>query len=147
MTDRLVRRPAPGLSADHVVSPGAARQPVEHQFTGSPAFVGRMETLTEVSTALSHRHALVSIEGESGIGKSSLLQEVLAAQPASSVLLAICPPLSEPAPLGPLISGVRRLRADIAGVDLSPLGGALRPLFPEWEDQLPPPPEPLDDPI
>jgi hypothetical protein len=56
-----------------------------------------------------------------------------------------CPPLPEPFPLGPVVDGIRRLVAAEGALELSPLGGALRPLFPELADRLPPPLEALAD--
>ncbi|MPZ27497.1 MAG: AAA family ATPase [Micromonosporaceae bacterium] len=111
-----------------------------------PAFVGRQDALAAVTGALGHGSALVLIQGEPGVGKTRLLYEALATAPDRVVLMAACPPVPEPFPLGPVVDGLRRLRDQVAGVGLSPLGGALRPLLPEWADQLPPPCEPLPDP-
>lgn len=128
---------------------------------GAPAFVGREEEYARITEALGHGPGFVLIEGEPGIGKTRLLHEVLAAATASSgadqtaspsgnrVLLVTCPPLREPFPLGPIADAVRRLwdrPEPLGGLELSGLAGALRPMFPEWADQLPPAPEPLDDP-
>ena len=49
-----------------------------------------------------------------------------------------------PYPLGPVVDALRDV--DVAALGLSPLAGALRPLFPEWQDRLPPPPEDPGDP-
>lgn len=121
------------------------------QVSAAPAFVGREAPLAEVIAAIEGGPALVLIEGEAGIGKTRLLQEVLRSEPIAgrTVLLAVSPPLREPFPLGPVVDGVRRLRDRLGGVEdvgLSALGGALRPLFPEWSDGLPPALEGLDDP-
>jgi DNA-binding CsgD family transcriptional regulator len=45
-----------------------------------------------------------------------------------------------------MVDGLRRFGERIGDMRLSPLGGALRRLFPEWEPDLPPALEPLDDP-
>src|SRR5690606_29331772 len=47
---------------------------------------------------------------------------------------------------GPLVAALRQSRQEVAGLRLSPLAGALRPLFPAWATDLPPAPEPLSDP-
>lgn len=54
-------------------------------------------------------------------------------------------------PLGPAVDGLRRLRdqgggAGLGALGLSKLCGALRPVFPEWADELPPGLEALEDP-
>lgn len=113
-----------------------------------PAFVCRDDAVATVTGALERPPALVLVEGEAGVGKTRLVQECLwtGRWPDRTILMVECQPGTEPAPLGPVVDGVRRLRTRLAGVRLSPLGGALRPLFPEWIDDLPPPPEPLDEP-
>ncbi|MFF4835254.1 AAA family ATPase [Streptomyces sp. NPDC001315] len=113
---------------------------------GTPALVGRDDALAGVTRALRSGCSLVLIEGEPGIGKSRLLREALRAVADHAVLLAPCPPVREPFPLGPVVDGVRRLRPTLSGLALSPLGGALRPLFAEWAEELPPPLDALDDP-
>lgn len=113
--------------------------------TAPPAFVGRERPLTDVVAALSEGRRLVLIEGEAGIGKSRLLQEALTAWPDHRPVLTLnCPPLLNPFPLGPVVDALHRRGID--DLHLSPLGGALRPLFPEWADRLPPDLDPLDDP-
>ncbi|WP_176742802.1 AAA family ATPase, partial [Streptomyces sp. MnatMP-M27] len=99
-----------------------------------------------MTRALQSGRSLVLIEGEPGIGKSRLLHEALKVVADHAVLLAPCPPVREPFPLGPIMDGVRRLRPTPSGLGLSPLAGALRPLFPEWTGELPPALEALEDP-
>lgn len=112
----------------------------------SGAFVGRDRELATVVRALDGPAAVVLIEGEAGIGKTRLVRESLAAVMLERhrIIEVACPPLHEPFPLGPLVDALQLHQLD--GVELSPLAGALRPLFPEWAQQLPPAPEPLDDP-
>ncbi|MET7539596.1 AAA family ATPase [Streptomyces sp. NPDC005507] len=110
------------------------------------AFVGRDAAFADVTQALGSGRSLVLIEGEPGIGKTRLLNEALRAFADNSVLLAPCPPVGEPFPLGPIVDGVRRLRPTPSRLELSALAGALRPLFPEWEGELPPALEALEDP-
>jgi DNA-binding CsgD family transcriptional regulator len=110
--------------------------------------VGRNELVSTVVGVLGEPGAFLLVEGEAGIGKTRLLQECLAAAelPDHRVVVAACLPVGEPSPLGPVVDGIRRCRRGIADVRLSPLAGALRPLFPEWANDLPPRPEPLEDP-
>ncbi|MEQ4301494.1 AAA family ATPase [Plantactinospora sp. B6F1] len=112
-----------------------------------PALVGRAGELSALAEAMAQPAALVLVEGEAGIGKSRLVLEFLAlpAMRARLVLVAVCPPFREPHTLGPVLDGVRHVTKTVAGLGLSPLAGTLRPFFPEWAAQLPPPPEPLDD--
>lgn len=108
--------------------------------------VGRARELRLLTDALAHPPALVLIEGEAGIGKTRLLREALAGGAGATVLSATCPPFREPLTLGVLVDALRAACADIGALALSPLGGALRPLFPEWSEVLPPAPEPLAEP-
>lgn len=116
----------------------------------SPRFVGREAELRRLTDALGLRPALVLVEGESGIGKSRLVREAVAAVAAEGQrpLVAVCPPFREALTLGPVVDAARqavRSRADVAHLQLSALAGTLRPLFPEWADLLPPAPEHLAD--
>lgn len=136
----------------------------------APRFVGRERELASLARALSRPPAVVLVEGEAGIGKSRLLHEFLAAglpaagrsaagrsaaRPAGAgfratdaqdVLVAACPPYRESLTLGPVVDALRQVGGRVGALRLSALAGALRPLFPEWTDDLPPSPEPLDDP-
>ncbi|MFC5815611.1 ATP-binding protein [Nonomuraea harbinensis] len=105
-----------------------------------PAFVGRESELAACRRALAGEPAIVLVEGEAGVGKSRLLREVL-----DRGLVAFCPPFREPYTLGPIVDAVRQAAGSVAGLGLSALAGALRPLFPEWADGLPPAPEPPED--
>lgn len=91
--------------------------------------------------------AVIPIEGEAGIGKTRLLQEFLSATHGDTrrTLVAHCPPFREPHTLGPVADALRQVVDDVAAPHLSPLGGTLRPLFPEWSANLPTAPEPADD--
>ncbi|WP_084965887.1 helix-turn-helix transcriptional regulator [Thermoactinospora rubra] len=114
--------------------------------------VGRDEALAAALGALTGAAAgppaFVIVEGEAGIGKTRLVQECLAAPALRGRVVAgaACPPLREPFPLGPLVDGLRKVWEGAGPIALSRLGGALRPLFPEWADELPPPLDGLDDP-
>jgi DNA-binding NarL/FixJ family response regulator len=115
--------------------------------------VDRDAEVARIVRALAHPPAVVLVEGEPGIGKTRLVQEALAAQPAGGrgVLLAVCPPFRQPYTLGAVVDAVRRAAevatgpAGLRGLRLSALAGALRPLFPEWADELPPTLEPAED--
>lgn len=113
----------------------------------APAFVGRARELAAITSALEDVQALVLIEGEAGIGKSRVLEQVLVQDVVRDrhVLLAVCPPVREPFPLGPVVDALRGTLRTVTDLRLSPLAGALRPLFPEWAADLPPAPEPMDD--
>jgi DNA-binding CsgD family transcriptional regulator len=115
----------------------------------APPFVGRDELVSTVVRVLGEPGAFLLVEGEAGIGKTRLLRKCLDAAELREheVVIAACLPVEEPCPLGPVVDGIRRCRRGIAGVRLSPLAGALRPLFPEWAADLPPQPESLDDPL
>lgn len=54
-----------------------------------------------------------------------------------SPVIASCPPFRMPLTLGSVVDAIRDAVPDIAALGLSPLAGALRPLFPEWADVLP----------
>ncbi|WP_167203146.1 helix-turn-helix transcriptional regulator [Kribbella shirazensis] len=112
---------------------------------GVPAFVGRGREVAALTGALAQGPAVVLVEGEAGIGKSRLVQEWMGEVPGRrrDVLMAVCPPLRESLTLGPVVDAF--LGRSVAGVELSELAGALRPLFPEWAAELPPALEPLDD--
>lgn len=111
---------------------------------GPAGLVGRDRELATLAGALARPPAVVLVEGEAGIGKSRLLQELLATGDHRA-LLAVCSPPRESLTLAPIVDAVRRSRESVAGLRLSELAGALRPLFPEWAADLPPAPEPLPD--
>ncbi|HEX6683533.1 MAG TPA: AAA family ATPase [Candidatus Limnocylindrales bacterium] len=113
----------------------------------APAFVGREHELAVLSDALTRPPFVVLLEGEAGIGKSRLLREFLESAHSQGCrsLMGVCPPLREPYTLGPVVDAVRGAADRLSGPRLSGLAGALRPLFPEWDSDLPPAPEPLPD--
>ncbi|MFJ9392727.1 LuxR C-terminal-related transcriptional regulator [Nocardioides sp. NPDC101246] len=118
------------------------------RLAAAPALVGRSAELELLVGSLADPPAIAFVEGEAGIGKSRLVRECLRSPDLADldVLMVTCPPMIEPFPLGPVVDGLRRLRPRLGDLELSPLAGALRPLFPEWADRLPPALEPLEDP-
>lgn len=113
---------------------------------GSPEFVGRRRELAGLAEALAQPPAAVFVEGAAGIGKSRLLREFLAADARSQrSLVTACPPFRQPFTLGPVVDALRQATDSVAGLELSALAGALRPLFPEWTANLPPLPDPAED--
>jgi DNA-binding CsgD family transcriptional regulator len=113
----------------------------------SPDFVAREAELAKLEDALQDGPAVVLVEGEAGVGKTRLLQEFTqsAAGRTAQVLVAQCLPFRQPHTLGPLVDAVRQAAGGVARFQLSALAGALRPLFPEWADELPTAPEPAED--
>jgi DNA-binding CsgD family transcriptional regulator/tetratricopeptide (TPR) repeat protein len=113
----------------------------------APRFVERDQEMAALDRALTAAPAVILVEGEAGIGKSRLITEYLAAGAAERlrVLRAACLPFRQPHTLGPLVDALRDLTEGVAGLRLSDLAGALRPLFPEWAGELPAAPEPAED--
>ena len=118
------------------------------RLAASPALVGRATELEALVGCLAEPAGMALVEGEAGVGKSRLVRESLDSPELTdlTVLKVTCPPMIEPFPLGPVVEGLRRLRPRLVDLELTPLAGALRPLFPEWADRLPPALEPMDDP-
>ncbi|KAB8189233.1 AAA family ATPase [Nonomuraea phyllanthi] len=108
-----------------------------------PRVVGRDPELERLRRALANPSPLVLVEGEAGIGKTRLVQEAVGGR--ERLLVAVCPPFQDAATLGPVVDAVRQTGVAVAGLGLSGLAGALRPLFPDWADDLPDPVEPLPD--
>jgi DNA-binding CsgD family transcriptional regulator len=109
--------------------------------------IGRERELAELARSLAHEGSVALIEGEAGIGKSTLLRAYLASPSGQQwrVLAACCPPFRQPHTLGPVTDALRAVTTDVTGLPLTALAGALRPFFPEWAAGLPPAPEPTED--
>jgi DNA-binding CsgD family transcriptional regulator/tetratricopeptide (TPR) repeat protein len=111
----------------------------------SPVLVGRERELAALVEAATRPPALVVLEGEAGVGKTRLVQELLARPELGDRQRCVgaCQQLGEPFPLGPVVEALRQ--ASVAAGALSPVAGALRPLLPELADRLPASPDPLGD--
>lgn len=113
----------------------------------SPVLVGREKELGALLTIARTPPAVALIEGEAGVGKTRIVEELLTLleHPARRTLFAKCQEIREPFPLGPLVEALRG--ADFAdGMPLGPATGALRRLLPELADRLPPEPDRPHDP-
>src|SRR5690606_1797083 len=67
-----------------------------------PGFIGREQEVATLARALTGP-SVVLVEGEAGIGKSRLVQELLAtARSGHRILIGVCPPYRESLTLGPI---------------------------------------------
>jgi len=134
------------MVADRVPGELAGRAPPAGRVV-SPALVGRAAELAALVSAVSSAPAVVSVEGEAGVGKTRLVAELLADPVAAGrrVLVGRSHPIRESFPLGPVIEAVRGVGAELAGLELGVVAGALRGLLPELAAWLPAAPEPLGD--
>ncbi|MER6670008.1 AAA family ATPase [Amycolatopsis japonica] len=114
----------------------------------APVFVARDAELAELVRVASRPPSVAVVEGEPGVGRSRLLEE-LAAHPvlASRVVWAArCGSFSRPCRLAPLVDALLEKSAVAAAhaAGFSPVTGVLRRLIPEWSPWLPPFPENAD---
>jgi DNA-binding CsgD family transcriptional regulator len=109
----------------------------------SSFLVGRDEELASLLRAASHPPALVLVEGEAGVGKTRLVQELFRSPELDGrqLLWGGCQHLAEPLPLGPFLDALRTSRP--VRRQLNPVTGSLRSLLPELAPVLPSAPEPL----
>jgi DNA-binding CsgD family transcriptional regulator len=109
----------------------------------SPVLVGRRNELALLLNAVMRVPSLVLLEGEAGVGKTRLVQELVISPDLINrrCYIGRCVELSEPFPLGPLVEALRDV---ILPRSLPPVVGALRPLLPELAAHLPDMPPPLD---
>ncbi|MEV0620449.1 AAA family ATPase [Nonomuraea sp. NPDC050404] len=142
----------------------------------SPALVGRDAQLRLLLAAITGPPAVTQVQGEAGIGKTSLVRAAIdllessrrpdsppdtldlsrrsdspsgLTHDARTVLLGHCHQIREPFPYGPVFDALRHIAAALPGRDLlSPVTGVLRGYLPELAGHLPPAPSPppLDDP-
>lgn len=120
---------------------GPAERLVEH------VFVGRDKELNLLLQATTHPPSIAIVEGEAGVGKTTLVRELLARLEGGlfHTFIGRCHDVREPFPFGPLIEALRGAGETLRGAALSPVTGVLRPLLPELSGRLPPRPEPLDE--
>lgn len=125
----------------------AARAPGHARRLTSPVLVDRDEELRLLTEAACSPPAVAVVEGEAGLGKTRLIDELLGHPDVADrrVLVGQCHCIREPFPLGPVIEAVHTLAGDLPQLAFTRLAGALRPLLPELSDDLPPAPEPLAD--
>jgi DNA-binding CsgD family transcriptional regulator/tetratricopeptide (TPR) repeat protein len=78
-------------------------------------FVERL--LAMLARAVDGRGSLAFVGGEAGVGKTSLVQEVMrACPPRTRVMLGACDPLATPRPLGPLLDIAASIGGDLQAV-------------------------------
>ncbi|GLW93247.1 ATP-binding protein [Actinokineospora globicatena] len=110
--------------------------------------IGRADEVAALLELVSARPAVVRVEGDAGVGKTRLVEEVLAhpALRGTRALVGTCQSLREPLPLAPLVDALLS-DAAIPWTDRpDPLLGAVAQLLPELGTRLPNPAEALDDP-
>lgn len=132
------RRVEPGRRAS------AARARMRGRLS-SPVLVGRSAELGSLLQAASGPPTLIVVEGEAGVGKTRLIEELLDAPglDAAHCYMGACQSLAEPFPLGPVLEALRH--AGPGRRRLGPVTGVLRPILPELAPLLPDSPEPLED--
>ena len=125
-------------------SPGRGPDLIGLGQPSSPVLVGRESAVAQLLDTTGRTPALVLVEGEAGVGKTRLLQELIARREGSGqrTYLGRCYELSEPFPLGPLLEALHGARVP---AHLPAVVGALRPLLPELTG-LPETPPALGDP-
>ncbi|MER7426452.1 AAA family ATPase [Nonomuraea rubra] len=111
----------------------------------SPALVGRDTPLRLLIGALTCPPAVIQVQGEAGIGKTSLVRAAIEplTSPDRTVLIGHCHQIREPFPYGPVFDALRHVAAALPERDLlNPVTGALRGYLPELAGHLPPAPSP-----
>jgi DNA-binding CsgD family transcriptional regulator len=135
----------PGLATARVDDGRPSRTEASFERLSSPILIGRERELEVLLGAASRTPVLVVVEGEAGVGKTRLVEELLRDPELlrRPRYIGACQQLGEPFPLGPMIEALREVR--LASRRLPPVVGALRPLLPELAARLPEAPEPLGD--
>jgi AAA ATPase domain len=111
----------------------------------SPILIGRERELGLLVEAAARTPAFAIVEGEAGVGKTRIVEELLAHPELRDRphYVGPCQQLGEPFPLGPVVEALRHAR--LPARRLPPVTGALRPLLPELAIRLPEAPEPIGD--
>lgn len=109
--------------------------------------IGRTDALQRLVHAVQQTPTIAVIEGEAGIGKTRLVDELIASRALAGMAIGVgaCVPTVTPFPLGPVVEAIPSLRFRLDRAELHPITGTLRALCPELIDVLPaPPPQPAD---
>ncbi|MEV6910113.1 LuxR C-terminal-related transcriptional regulator [Amycolatopsis sp. NPDC051071] len=114
----------------------------------APVFVARDTELADLVRVLAHPPSVAVVEGGPGVGRSRLLEEVMARPGIASrvVWFARCGSFARPCRLAPLVDALLS-RSDVAAAHaggFSAVTGVLRRLIPEWSPWLPPFPDGVD---
>jgi DNA-binding CsgD family transcriptional regulator len=109
--------------------------------------VGRERELDALITAVSTPPTLVLVEGEAGVGKTTLVRAMCADPSVADrqVVVGSCHTLDEAVPFGVVIDALRGLDRQRLPPSMRAVAGALRPLLPELHAFLPQPPDPTGD--
>ncbi len=116
--ERRILSQDPGLETQGVPPVLVARQ-ARAPYPDRVTLLERADLIASLSTiheeAMGGSGRLVLVSGESGVGKSALVQEFLASEnPRGRVLRGACDPLSSPRPLGPLLDVAADLGEEVA---------------------------------
>jgi DNA-binding CsgD family transcriptional regulator/tetratricopeptide (TPR) repeat protein len=127
---------------------GATAQKRLRPTPGSPALIGRERELAMLLEVATSPPGLVLVEGEAGIGKTRLIEELLVHvdRNARRVLVGHSDRVLAPAPFGPVIDALRGLATGQLARRPSLVAGALAGVVPELCWNLPPAIKPLADP-
>lgn len=114
----------------------------------SPDLVGRDTELTALVKAATETPSLAVVQGEGGVGKSRLVQEMVEHPSLEdhAVLVGACHAAGDIFPLAPFVDALRGLRFHTSVRALGPVAGSLRPLLPELDRCLPSEPPAVGDP-
>lgn len=135
------------MSRTHPPRPGSQPPPGSPRRRAATPFIARSAELERLIAAVTMPPSIVAVSGHEGLGKTRLItaaSDALGSDPR--LLVGRCRRLRDPFPLGPMAEVVRDLGPDLAGWNLSPVSGALRPLVPELADLLPDLPAPSVEP-
>lgn len=109
--------------------------------------VGRAHELDALIAAVRTPPAVVMVEGEAGVGKTTLVRAMCAAPSVvdRQVVVGSCHVLDEAVPFGVVIEALRGLDRQRLPPSMRAVAGALRPLLPELGAFLPEAPDPAGE--